>query len=105
MLVSTECLDWVINEHQIYRDFVFNTMCVCVCVKALQWLWQEDNLKLELDDMQKERESTQGERAKTVKDVLSSRCVRWQLLTLVIPCAGVQFCGINAVCTFQLSPS
>ncbi|XP_022602534.1 solute carrier family 2, facilitated glucose transporter member 11-like [Seriola dumerili] len=65
--------------------------------RALQWLWQEDNLKLELDDMQKERESTQGEKVKTVKDVLSSRCVRWQLLTLAIPCAGVQFCGINAL--------
>uniref|UniRef100_A0AAQ4QF82 Solute carrier family 2, facilitated glucose transporter member 5 n=1 Tax=Gasterosteus aculeatus aculeatus TaxID=481459 RepID=A0AAQ4QF82_GASAC len=65
--------------------------------KALQWLWQEDNLKLELDDMQKERDSTLGEKAKTVRDVLSSRCVRWQLLTLVIPCAGVQLCGINAL--------
>ncbi|XP_021177257.2 solute carrier family 2, facilitated glucose transporter member 11 [Fundulus heteroclitus] len=65
--------------------------------KALQWLWQEDNLKLELDDMQKERERALGEKAKTVKDVLTSRCVRWQLLTLTIPCAGVQFCGINAL--------
>lgn len=72
--------------------------------KALQWLWQEDELKQELDDMQKERESTLGERAKTVKDVLTSRCVRWQLLTLAIPCAGVQFCGINAVRSFQFSP-
>ncbi|XP_059186304.1 solute carrier family 2, facilitated glucose transporter member 11-like [Centropristis striata] len=67
------------------------------CKKALQWLWQEENLKMELDDMQKERESAQGEKAKTVKDVLCSRCVRWQLLTLIIPCAGIQFCGINAL--------
>ncbi|XP_075316113.1 solute carrier family 2, facilitated glucose transporter member 11-like [Odontesthes bonariensis] len=65
--------------------------------KALQWLWQEDNLKQELDDMEIEREGMQGETAKTVKDVLCSRCVRWQLLTLAIPCAGVQFCGINAL--------
>ncbi|XP_041801477.1 solute carrier family 2, facilitated glucose transporter member 11-like [Chelmon rostratus] len=65
--------------------------------KALQWLWQHDDLKQELDDMQKERESARGQRAKTVKDVLTSRCVRWQLLTLVVPCAGVQFCGINAL--------
>ncbi|KAM7005851.1 solute carrier family 2, facilitated glucose transporter member 11-like isoform 2-T2 [Tautogolabrus adspersus] len=67
------------------------------CKKALQWLWQEDDLKLELEDMQKEKESAQGEKKKTVKDVLTSRCVRWQLLTLAIPCAGVQFCGINAL--------
>ncbi|GLD64556.1 solute carrier family 2, facilitated glucose transporter member 11-like protein [Lates japonicus] len=66
-------------------------------VRALQWLWQEDDLKVELDDMQKERERSQGEKAKTVKDVLTSRCVRWQLLTLAIPCAGVQFCGINVL--------
>ncbi|XP_074527836.1 solute carrier family 2, facilitated glucose transporter member 11-like [Halichoeres trimaculatus] len=65
--------------------------------KALEWLWQEDDLKQELEDMMKEKESTQGERKKTVKDVLTSRCVRWQLLTLAIPCAGVQFCGINAL--------
>ncbi|XP_049894380.1 solute carrier family 2, facilitated glucose transporter member 9-like isoform X2 [Epinephelus moara] len=65
--------------------------------KALQWLWQEDDVKQELDDMQQERDSTQGEKAKTVRDVLCSRCVRWQLLTLMIPCAGVQFCGINAL--------
>ncbi|XP_053723771.1 solute carrier family 2, facilitated glucose transporter member 11-like [Synchiropus splendidus] len=67
------------------------------CQRALQWLWQEDDLKIELDDMKKERDSSQGEKAKTVKDVLTSRCVRWQLLTLAIPCAGVQFCGINAL--------
>ncbi|XP_041639520.1 solute carrier family 2, facilitated glucose transporter member 11-like [Cheilinus undulatus] len=65
--------------------------------KALQWLWQEDDLKQELEDMEKERQSTQGEKKKTVMDVLTSRCVRWQLLTLAIPCAGVQFCGINAL--------
>uniref|UniRef100_A0A3P8UFS9 Solute carrier family 2, facilitated glucose transporter member 5 n=1 Tax=Cynoglossus semilaevis TaxID=244447 RepID=A0A3P8UFS9_CYNSE len=60
------------------------------CKKGRYW-------DLELEDMQKELESSQGEKAKTVKDVLTSRCVRWQLLTLVIPCAAVQFCGINAL--------
>ncbi|XP_020789909.1 solute carrier family 2, facilitated glucose transporter member 11-like [Boleophthalmus pectinirostris] len=67
------------------------------CKRALQWLWQEEDLKEELSDMQKERESALGQKAKTVKDVLTSRCVRWQLLTLAIPCAGVQLCGINAL--------
>ncbi|XP_077385429.1 solute carrier family 2, facilitated glucose transporter member 11-like [Festucalex cinctus] len=65
--------------------------------KALQWLWQEDELKMELEDMKKERQSAQGEKAKTVKEVLTSRCVRWQLLTLAFPCSGIQFCGINAL--------
>lgn len=65
---------------------------------ALQWLWQEEDLTQEVDDMQRERESMLGER-KTLKDVLRSPCVRWQLLTLCIPCAGLQFCGINAVCS------
>lgn len=76
-----------------------------MCLTALQWLWQDDDVKLELDDMYKERESAQGEKAKTVLDVLRSRCVRWQLLTLAIPCAGVQFCGINAVRLSQFSSS
>lgn len=66
-------------------------------MKALQWLWPEDDLMVELEDMLAERESTQGEVAKTVKEALTSRSVRWQILTLVFPCAGVQFCGIPAV--------
>lgn len=68
-------------------------------MKALQWLWPEDDLMVELEDMLAERESTQGEVAKTVKEALTSRSVRWQILTLVFPCAGVQFCGIPAVCS------
>ncbi|XP_030634290.1 solute carrier family 2, facilitated glucose transporter member 11-like [Chanos chanos] len=67
------------------------------CKKVLQWLWQEEDLKMELDDMEKERESVQGQAAKTVLDVLRSRAVRWQMLALSLPCAGVQFCGINAL--------
>lgn len=70
------------------------------CKRALQWLWQEDDLKLELEDMEKERENSKGEKAKTVLDVLRSRCVRWQLLALIIPCAAIQFCGINALCFY-----
>ncbi|XP_056885962.1 solute carrier family 2, facilitated glucose transporter member 11 isoform X1 [Takifugu flavidus] len=65
--------------------------------QALQWLWQEDNLKVELEDMQEERESTRGEEAKTLRDALTSRSVRWQILTLALPCGGIQFCGINAL--------
>ncbi|XP_029906572.1 solute carrier family 2, facilitated glucose transporter member 11-like [Myripristis murdjan] len=65
--------------------------------KVLQWLWQDDDLKLELDDMHKDRENSQGEKAKTIMDVLRSRCVRWQMAAMLIPCSGVQFCGINAL--------
>lgn len=68
-------------------------------MKALQRLWPEDDLMMELEDMLAEKESTQGEAAKTVKEALTSRSVRWQILTLVFPCAGVQFCGVTAVCS------
>ena len=67
------------------------------CLAALQWLWQEEDVKLALEDLSKEKESGLGQKSKTVKDVLCSQTVRWQLLALAIPCAGVQFCGINAV--------
>lgn len=68
-------------------------------MKALRWLWLEDDLMMELEDMMAERKSTQGKAAKTVKETLTSRSVRWQILTLVFPCAGVQFCGVTAVCS------
>ncbi|XP_036382178.1 solute carrier family 2, facilitated glucose transporter member 11-like [Megalops cyprinoides] len=67
------------------------------CKKALRWLWGEDDMKMELEDMSKERDATHGQKAKTVCDVLRSRSVRWQLLALVIPCAGVQLCGSTAL--------
>ncbi|KAG9354563.1 hypothetical protein JZ751_001276 [Albula glossodonta] len=66
------------------------------CKKALKWLWGSDDLKLELEDMSKERSAMHGQKAKTVLDVLFSRSVRWQLLTLVFPCACVQFSGVTA---------
>lgn len=65
--------------------------------KALQWLWQEDDLTVELEDMQEEKKSMQEEEVKTVKDALTSRSVRWQMLTMVFPCSSIQFCGANAV--------
>ncbi|KAJ8379848.1 hypothetical protein SKAU_G00006260 [Synaphobranchus kaupii] len=67
------------------------------CRKALRWLWGKDDVKLELEDMAKERSCMQGQKTKTVFDVLRSRSVRWQLLALIIPCAGVQFSGVTAL--------
>ncbi|XP_064153766.1 solute carrier family 2, facilitated glucose transporter member 11-like isoform X1 [Anguilla rostrata] len=67
------------------------------CKKALRWLWGNDDMKLELEDMAKDRSSMQGQKAKTVCDVLCSRSVRWQLLALTIPCSAVQFSGITAL--------
>lgn len=68
-------------------------------MKALRWLWPEDDVMMELQDMMSERESRQGEAAKTVKEALTSRSVRWQILTAAFPCAGIQFCGVTAVCS------
>ncbi|MBN3296078.1 GTR11 protein, partial [Amia calva] len=67
------------------------------CKKALKVLWGNVETKLELEDMTKERETMKGEKAKSVWDVLTSRSVRWQLLTLVIPCGLIQLCGISAI--------
>ncbi|KAJ8285610.1 hypothetical protein GJAV_G00028830 [Gymnothorax javanicus] len=67
------------------------------CKKDLRWLWGSDDLKMELEDMDKDRSSMQGQKAKTICDVLRSRSVRWQLLALTIPCACVQFSGIAAL--------
>ncbi|XP_068601975.1 solute carrier family 2, facilitated glucose transporter member 11-like [Brachionichthys hirsutus] len=66
-------------------------------IKALQWLWQEDDLKIELEDMEKDKENSQGQINKSVKDVFTSQCVRWQLLMLIIPCGANQLCGFNAL--------
>ncbi|XP_058850627.1 solute carrier family 2, facilitated glucose transporter member 11-like, partial [Acipenser ruthenus] len=67
------------------------------CVRALTLLWGKKDFKKELEDMAKERDKMKGQKAKTVLGVLRNRSVRWQMLTLVFPCAGVQLCGINAI--------
>ncbi|KAJ8263130.1 hypothetical protein COCON_G00155870 [Conger conger] len=67
------------------------------CKKALRWLWGSDDIKLELEDMAKDYSSMKGQKTKSVCDVLRSRSVRWQLLALIIPCAGIQFSGITAL--------
>ncbi|MGH0144209.1 UNVERIFIED_CONTAM: hypothetical protein FKN15_047069 [Acipenser sinensis] len=66
------------------------------CVRALTQLWGKKDFKKELEDMAKERDKMKGQKAKTVLGVLRNKSVRWQMLTLVFPCAGVQLCGINA---------
>ncbi|XP_048111691.1 solute carrier family 2, facilitated glucose transporter member 7-like [Alosa alosa] len=75
------------------------------CKKALQWLCREDdvNLKIELEDMRKERESAQVTQTKTMLDGLRDRSVRWQLMAMLIPSSGPNFCGINAVSGRTLS--
>ncbi|XP_068184117.1 solute carrier family 2, facilitated glucose transporter member 11-like [Antennarius striatus] len=66
-------------------------------IKALQWLWQEDDLKVELEDMRKDKENTQGQTCRSVKELLTFQCVRWQLLVLIIPLCANQLCGFNAL--------
>ncbi|XP_041083140.1 solute carrier family 2, facilitated glucose transporter member 11-like isoform X2 [Polyodon spathula] len=66
------------------------------CVRALTQLWGKKDFKMELEDMAREWDKMKGQKAKTVLGVLRNRSVRWQMLTLIFPCAGVQLCGISA---------
>ncbi|KAG9263330.1 solute carrier family 2, facilitated glucose transporter member 11-like [Astyanax mexicanus] len=70
------------------------------CEKALQQLLGPGgglSVEAEVEDMQAEHSALRGVKSHSVLELLTSRSVRWQLLTVIITFTTLQLCGINAV--------
>uniref|UniRef100_A0A8B9JND6 Solute carrier family 2 member 9, like 1 n=1 Tax=Astyanax mexicanus TaxID=7994 RepID=A0A8B9JND6_ASTMX len=67
------------------------------CKKALQCLWGPGDYKLEIEEMLVEQAAQKGERSKTLLELLRDQSVRWQLLTMFVLNAAIQFGGVPAV--------
>uniref|UniRef100_A0A8B9JNJ6 Solute carrier family 2 member 9, like 1 n=1 Tax=Astyanax mexicanus TaxID=7994 RepID=A0A8B9JNJ6_ASTMX len=65
------------------------------CKKALQCLWGPGDYKLEIEEMLVEQAAQKGERSKTLLELLRDQSVRWQLLTMFVLNAAIQFGGIS----------
>lgn len=64
---------------------------------ALRRLWGNKDHSTEVQEMLQEKAALQGVRSRSVKELIQSRAVRWQLLTIVVAFTVLQLCGINAV--------
>ncbi|XP_063312494.1 solute carrier family 2, facilitated glucose transporter member 11-like [Pelobates fuscus] len=67
------------------------------CLKAMQQLWGPGDHSREVKEMLKEKMAMEGNQIKGMKDLLSDRAVRWQMIMMVLTCGGIQLIGINAV--------
>ncbi|KAI4896755.1 hypothetical protein NFI96_015533 [Prochilodus magdalenae] len=74
------------------------------CEKSLQRLlgpgWDYSS---EVEEMQVEHAALQGVRSHSLLELLLSRSVRWQLLTVLVTFTTLQLCGINAIITIPYS--
>ncbi|XP_018421417.1 PREDICTED: solute carrier family 2, facilitated glucose transporter member 11-like [Nanorana parkeri] len=66
------------------------------CLKAMQQLWGPGEHRAEMESMLAEKKMV-GEQIKGVKNLLTDRSVRWQMISLLLICGAMQLIGINAV--------
>ncbi len=69
----------------------------CVCLLALKWYRMKGNIQEEVEEMQEEQRSLSSIQTLSVYSLLRDRCVRWQVITIMVVNIGMQLSGIDAV--------
>ncbi|KAM8880431.1 solute carrier family 2 member 15b isoform 1-T1 [Spinachia spinachia] len=64
---------------------------------ALKWYRPKGNFQGEVDEMQEEQRSLSSVQTVSVWGLLRDRCVRWQVITIVVVNIGMQLSGIDAI--------
>lgn len=72
------------------------TYCLLL-VSALKWYRRNENIQAEVEEMQEEQDSLSSIVSVSVWGLLADRCVRWQVITIVVVNIGMQLSGIDAV--------
>lgn len=74
------------------------TVSFCAsAVAALKWYRNKGDIQAEVEEMQEELRSLSSIQTVSVCDLLTDRCVRWQLITIAVVNIGMQLSGIDAV--------
>ncbi|KAK5866497.1 hypothetical protein PBY51_020685 [Eleginops maclovinus] len=66
-------------------------------IAALKWYRPKGNIQAEVDEMQEEQRSLSSVQTISVLGLLRDRCVRWQVITIVVLNIGMQLSGIDAI--------
>lgn len=78
-------------------------VCVGICVQfffgsaALKWYRSKSSIQAEMEEMQEEQRSLSSVQTISVLGLLMDRCVRWQVITIIVVNIGMQLSGIDAV--------
>lgn len=64
---------------------------------ALKWYRTKGNIQAEVEEMQEEQRSLSSMETISVRNLLTDRCVRWQVITIAVVNIGMQLSGIDAV--------
>ncbi|KAI9533859.1 hypothetical protein NQZ68_018227 [Dissostichus eleginoides] len=65
-------------------------------IEALKWYRPKGNIQAEVDEMQEEQRSLSSIHTISVWGLLRDRCVRWQVITIMVLNIGMQLSGIDA---------
>ncbi|XP_061076856.1 solute carrier family 2 member 9, like 1 [Conger conger] len=74
-----------------------------MCRDALQTLWGEGDMKMEIAEMLAEQDAIKGQSSQSLLQLLTDRRVRWQVLSILVINVGIQFCGISAISAFSFN--
>ncbi|XP_047435440.1 solute carrier family 2 member 15b [Mugil cephalus] len=66
-------------------------------IKALKWFRSKGNIQAEIEEMQEEQRSLSSIQTLSVCSLFMDRCVRWQVITIVVLNIGMQLSGIDAI--------
>ncbi|KAM4603802.1 solute carrier family 2 member 15b [Polymixia lowei] len=66
-------------------------------IAALKWFRPKGNIQAELEEMQEEQRSLSSTHTVSVLGLFMDRCVRWQVVTIVVVNIGMQLSGIDAI--------
>ncbi|KAF3844003.1 hypothetical protein F7725_016051 [Dissostichus mawsoni] len=66
-------------------------------IEALKWYRPKGNIQAEVDEMQEEQRSLSSIHTISVWGLLRDRCVRWQVITIMVLNIGMQLSGIDAI--------
>ncbi|AWP06138.1 putative solute carrier family 2 facilitated glucose transporter member 5-like [Scophthalmus maximus] len=66
-------------------------------ISALKWFRKKGNIQAEVEEMQEEQRSLSSIQTYSVCGLLQDRCVRWQVITIVVLNIGMQLSGIDAI--------
>uniref|UniRef100_A0A3Q3W6F5 Major facilitator superfamily (MFS) profile domain-containing protein n=1 Tax=Mola mola TaxID=94237 RepID=A0A3Q3W6F5_MOLML len=66
-------------------------------IAALKWYRTKGNIQAEVEEMQEEQRSLSSMETISVRNLLTDRCVRWQVITIAVVNIGMQLSGIDAI--------
>ncbi|XP_076001719.1 solute carrier family 2 member 15b [Genypterus blacodes] len=66
-------------------------------IAALKWYRCKGNIQAEVEEMQEEQRTLSSIKSVSVLGLLTDRCVRWQVITIIVVNIGMQLSGIDAI--------